>query len=386
MKFVKLRIAFLIFVVGIPGLRGSSSAPLQTSTVLLPIFPLKMNYDYEKTYMMQWIAGSPQYSMIAGLIAKEDPSVVQIVLTETRTERRVYYSNSEYRVKGLTQAGLTAHFAKIDFKIGHDNEDRPLFAFGFADEHNVPIRWGFVAASAGSDKGAGPRIQAVKDGLVICYNEIGTVSGESSVVQIGDKSYDVERWDEISKPPYFVGYRGTYSDGLTMGMLITGAENWQVQSAPSGLSDGAKWTLVDKKNVRELQVTSHYGDEWTITEIVPKATWARYLEMVVKSSAQGFALKSMTSRTGNDSMRITFAPEISFSAPSTSEHSFQVDQNDHQKVMVGTATIEGQGGKMTLKLQPKVENSGSRQPGIEKGYVLTSTITAESKGYKIDVK
>src|ERR1700730_7093846 len=109
---------------------GPQSAT-QKGTPPLPIFPLILSYDYETKYFMQWIAGCPQYSMITGSVSKEDPATVQIILTENGTGKRTYYSNSEGKVKGLVQAGLNAHFVKIDFKTGEDADERPAFAFGF---------------------------------------------------------------------------------------------------------------------------------------------------------------------------------------------------------------------------------------------------------------
>ena len=355
----------------------------------LPIFPLILNYDYETKYFMQWIAGCPQYSMITASVSKEEPATIEIVLTENGTGKRTYYSNSEGKAKGLVQAGLNAHFVKIDFKTGEDADERPAFAFGFPDEHGVPIRWRFVASGASSDRGAGARIQAVKAGLLVSYNELGTVAAPSALVQVGDKSYEVEQWDEISKPPYFVGFHGTYSEGITLGVLLNGSENWRVQSAPTDLSEGSKWTLIDdRKFVRQLQITARRGDELTITELADKTPWARTVELVVKVNDQGFALKSMTEKAGINSMRITFTPELnlfSTTGAGLTEHAFQIDQNAHQKVLQGTATLEGQGSTLTLKLRPKLDGSQSRQTVVPKDYVMTSAISTGANGYKIEV-
>ena len=354
-----------------------------------PIVPLILNYDYETKYFVQWIAGCPQYSMIMASVGKGDQPRIQIVLTEKDSDRRIYYSNSEPDVKNLVQAGLTAHSVKIDFKTGEDSEERPAFAFGFPDEHGVPIRWRFVAAGQSSDRAAGPRIQAVKAGLLVSYIELGTVAGPSALVQVGDKSYEVEQWDAVSKPPYFVGFHGTISEGMTIGMLLNGSENWRVQSAPKEWDEGAKWVLVDdRKFVRQLQITARRGDELTITEISDKTPSARGVELVVKANEQGFALKSMTQRTGVNSMRISFTPALdlfSTTGAGSSEHTFQIDQNAHQKVLQGTVTLEGQGNTLTLKLRPKLGGSQSRQTVVPKDYVITSAISTDANGYKVEV-
>ncbi|HZS46210.1 MAG TPA: hypothetical protein VFC63_14135 [Blastocatellia bacterium] len=361
----------------------------QASGVPIPIFPLIISYDYETKYFVQWIAGCPQYSMIIGTInaAKDGAPVVEISLIETATGKRVNYSNSEARVKAQTQVGLTAHFAKIDFQTGEDTEQRPAVAFGFADEHNVPIRWRFVVYGPSSDKGAGPRIQDLKNGLLVSYNDLGSTSASSSLVQIGDKSYEVEEWPEISKPPYFIGYRGTFSEGIALGTLLNGVENWRVESAPKELNQGAKWTLVNDKNVtRQLQITAKHGDELTISEIPNQSPWARSIELVVKSTPQDFALKSMTRRAGTDYVRVSFTPELNFSATSsaTTEHTFQIDEHTHDKVLIGNVTLEAKNGRFTMKLHPKLD-SLSRLSIVQKTYEMASNIAVEPNGYRIEV-
>lgn len=399
-----LMILFVLAACGwcLPGLSKASREPESEALVAaqtkatqkgappLPIVPLILNYQYETKYFVQWIAGCPQYSMIMASVGNGDHPRIQIVLVEKQSERRIYYSNSEPEVKNLVQAGLAAHTVKIDFKTGEDSEERPAFAFGFPDEHGVPIRWRFVAAGQSSDRGAGPRIQAVKGGLLVSYNEMGTVAGPSALVQVGDKSYEVEQWDAVSKPPYFVGFHGTISEGMTLGILLNGSENWRVQSAPADLKEGARWVLVDdRKFVRQMQITARKGNELTIVEMPDKTPLATSMELLVISTEQGFALRAMTQKSGPNSMRITFTPELNlFSAPSgtaLTESRFQIDQNAHQKVLQGSATVEAQGGTLILKLQPKLDGYQSRQTVLPKGYTITSSITTDATGYKIEV-
>jgi hypothetical protein len=376
----------LVLVTG-PIVIGRDRPADNTTGIPLPVFPLIINYDYETQYFMQWIANCPQYSLISASVSKGEPQTIQMVLTETTTGRRNYYSNSDSKVKLLKQAGLNAHLVRIDFKTGQDNDDRPVFAFGFPDEHGIPIRWGFVANGPSSNRGAGPRVQAVNGGVLVSYNELGTTAAPGALVQIGAKSYQVEEWPEISKPPYFIGYRGTYSEGIALGVLLKGAENWQIQSAPTSLSEGARWTLVDdRKFVRTLQVASRRGDELIISELVDKASFGSGIEMTVKLDGNHFALKSISQKAGVNSLRMSFVPELRLSAEQSAvtEHTFQIDENSHQKVLQGAATLEVLNGNLVLKLKPKAANN--RQVTLPKDYVLTSTIKVNPSGYSLEVR
>lgn len=46
---------------------------------------------------------------------------------------------------------------------------------------------------------------------VFAYREQGAVAGEGTAVQIGEIVSAAEVWKEISRPPYFVGYHGAYT-------------------------------------------------------------------------------------------------------------------------------------------------------------------------------
>ncbi|HYL97446.1 MAG TPA: hypothetical protein VEZ90_00715, partial [Blastocatellia bacterium] len=120
-----------------------------------PIVPLIVRYEHQPLHLTQWISNDPQYSMIQASVGNGDVPGCEVSLTETGTGRTVYYCSSPDRARYLISMGNIARASKIDFKTVRTPGEQPLYAFGFLDEHNQPVRWRFVPASDPSERGAG---------------------------------------------------------------------------------------------------------------------------------------------------------------------------------------------------------------------------------------
>jgi hypothetical protein len=195
-------------------------------------------------------------------------------------------------------------------------------------------------------------------------------------VQISNKVCEAEAWPEISAPPYFVAYRGVYAEGMGLGVLSLGQESWRVTAWPKELTEGAQWTLTDERGrTRQWRVGARRGQELTINEIgSPYSTRS----LVVRQTAQGLALRSVTVNHSKNALRISFTPDLDLAAASVSS-AFQVDLNGQNKIAHGSVAGERKGGALQLRWQPKA-------PDWAKARVLETAITASATGYKLEVK
>src|SRR5262249_25372134 len=180
------------------------------------------------------------------------------------------------------------------------------------------------------------------------YREVGTLAGAGTAVQIGDKVSEAEAWPEISAPPYFVAYRGFYVEGMETGLLLPGKESWRVTSAPTDLTEGAQWVLTEEHGrVRKLRITSRRGDNVTIAEVETQTCCAPALNLSAAITPAELALQSVTFTSGAHAMRIAFKPDLNLAAMSSgtgsSQFSFQIDLDRHEKLSQGTITGEKHG-------------------------------------------
>jgi hypothetical protein len=349
----------------------------------IPIVPFIAEYEYAPVYFMQWINDSPQYSRIAASVGAETPPIYLVVLTEKESNRPIYYTNSPARAKALKTEGKEAYHTPIDFKEVRKVEQELNIGFGFRDRHGQPILWRFIPAnSTPSKRGSGLQPLGAMAGLHLRFSDLGTAAGAGSAVQIGDKVHEAEPWPQISAPPYFVAYRGSYAHGMELSAILLGKENWRVIKAPGELREGAQWTLAsDLGRERQLHITQRRGDEITISEKPAPGLEAATLELQALLTPQGLALRSVILNNRGRAMRVTFSPELSLlgQAPAARvESTYQIDLGTHEKVSHGVVTIEKLDNAVTLRWQPK-------SPDWAKSRSLTTAINLTASGYSIEV-
>jgi hypothetical protein len=340
---------------------------------------LIVHFEYTPRYFLQWLNDHPQYTRIEAAVIDSKPPVINLTLTEKGSGRRVNYCDSEARKKAMAQAGQEARLAKIDYRETNNFGQAPSHEFGFMDERGQAVRWRFTMAAPVSERGAGLTPQEGGAGLRLIYREMGTAAGEGTAVQIGAKVCEAAPWPEISAPPYFVAYRGAYSDGVSVGALLPGQESWRITEPPKdspkdSLKEGAQWTLADDRGrIRQLRVITVRGDELTIQET------GGSLALQARQTPAGFALRSITFTSRSKAMRISFTPELDLAASSATPVHFQIDQNGHNKIAHGSLLVEKRGGAVSLRWMFKA-------PDWAKSHALDSTVTIGDNGYKVETR
>lgn len=355
---------------------GTMPAQAQSLSVPFPLLPLIAEYEFVPHYFMQWLNDHPQYAMIEAALTDSNPPIYNLILTEKSSRRRVNYCNSEAKVKGLTSGGQEARLTKIEYRATSKFGQPPAHEFSFTDERGQAIRWRFTLAAPASERGAGLTPQAEGTGWLLIYRDLGSAAGEGTAVQIGNKVCEAEAWTEISAPPYFVAYRGVYAEGMGLGVLPLGQENWRVTAAPKELTEGAQWALADERGrTRQWRIAARRGQELTINEVgSPYSTRS----LVARQTAQGLALRSVTVNHAQNALRLSFTPDLDLTAAAVSS-AFQVDLNGHNKIAHGSVSGERKGGVLQLRWQPKA-------PDWAKTRVLSTTLTTNATSYKLEVR
>ena len=362
-----------------PNENSRQEASRKNQTLLQPpIVPLIVGYEFMPQYFMQAVNNDSQYVRIEAALYEAKTPVYNLVLTE-KNGRRVNYTNSEEKAAALKLAGAEAHVTRIDYRSASKFGQLPAHEFGFTDERRQPVRWIFTLAAPASERGAGMTPQeAGGSGWLLIYRDSGSAAGEGTAVQIGWRVSEADAWDEISSPPFFAAYRGVYVEGLNTGIFSAGQESWRVESAPDKLKEGAQWKLSDERGqTRELRITSLRGDKVTIDEIGVSSPFVSSLSIKAHRTEQGFALLSVTLKNNSKSMRVSFAPALDLASSTTC--SFQIDQNDHNKILHGSVSVESKNGAAQLRWQPK-------SPDWAKSRAINATVTISADGYKIQAR
>ena len=180
-----------------------------------PALPLRIQFHYVQQYLIEWIEGNPTYIAIEADIDGKD---VAIGLTEN-SRAKAWYCNTQSCADRWKQRGRDTVVTNIDARIPDKAETNATFAFGFRDRHGTPVRWRFKLASAANNLAAGLTALPNLPEVQLQYRTSGAVAAAGSAVKIGDQLCEATVWTEISQPPYFVAYRGSYTDGLLVAVF-----------------------------------------------------------------------------------------------------------------------------------------------------------------------
>ncbi len=371
----KITFTTAIFLWLFLSLSAFAQTPDKANCTQFPVVPVIAEYGQSALYFRQWITGDARYSAINGYVGAGDKPLLQLGLID-KNQREVFYVNDEALAKEFSAEGKEAYFVPVDFKkISGDVDAQPTYGFGFEDKHKQKILWRFVPASRPSKRGAGLTPLADVPGLRLFYRNLGTLAGAGTSIRIGDKEFEAEPWTEVSSPPYFVAYRGSFTVGLDFGNLQTGEENWRVTTCPKELKAGESWefTAVETGRKRSFRIASRRGDELQLEETAGSSNSAK-LALTVRQTPTGFALRSIERSGKTGGLRISFAPELALSAPG--ETAFQIDLGKQKNIAGGTISVEKQGESLLLKWQFK-------SPDWAKNKKLTTLIKIDSSGYAI---
>ena len=358
----------------------SAAAQTKPPEMILPVVPFIVEYEYAPVYLWQDIAGHPEYDGIMAAFDPQDASSVEIILSETRTGNRVHYCRSEAGLNLRKMQGKEAYPAKIDFKLSETDNGLPIYGFGLADKSGLPVLWRVLPTSKPSIRGAGLTPLGEEPFLRIEYRDLGTTVGEGTAVKLGERVFEAKPWPEISAPPYFYAFHGSFSIGRHIGVIRPGSENRRVSARPENYKKGESWVLTNGKGLKQVfQIVSAHRGELVVDETQPHSPNSARFRLVIHKTANGYNLRAVESKHGAQEMRIKFEPELPVQTSDTAdfEGEFFVSQGENKNILTGTVTRRAAAdNSVGFKFQP-------RSPGWAKPKAFESVIKFEADGYRI---
>ncbi|MGI4854591.1 MAG: hypothetical protein ACRYF4_11170 [Janthinobacterium lividum] len=250
------------------GTAAAQTAAPTAANLAPPSAGLLYSYQYWPTQYIQWIEGTElPYSMaefdVDNVGAKQP--LYHCVLTG-KDGNRTHYSNIDGIVAGFKAAGEPSYKTAIAFDSDETGKPGSTSTLRFTMQDGKPLEWRFVQGSDISAQGSGVTPLPQAPVPVFAYREEGAVAGEGTAIKIGDAVSIAPVWTEISKPPYFVGYRGAITNSAHMLVLMKGAESWKITKAPPTIAAGSTWELDGETgNHRTLTIDKTDGTHATIS-------------------------------------------------------------------------------------------------------------------------
>ncbi|HEY6392632.1 MAG TPA: hypothetical protein VIX89_15225 [Bryobacteraceae bacterium] len=334
-----------------------------------PLLPLLVRYEFIPEYFVEWLRDSPDYSMIEAYVYRGGPEpIYRVGLVDKKTGKRVNYCNAAAMVARLKQDGDEAYQTPIDFEAPAPADLRrgATFGFGLQTKDKQRVLWRLILTSEVSPAGEGLTDTPRFPGLLLMYRERGTAAWEGSAVQIGDRVYEAEPWKEISSPPYFVAYRGSYTQGMHLLNFSVGRESWSTSSVPQAIQKDAEWKLQGQDSQSRVLRVERAGDPLRLNQVDSDPRRSAKIELDATEMPRSIELAD-----GPHLCRISFTPQ-------PSRIGFQIDFGKYRGVARGNIVRETAGAKTTWATH-------FSSPDWAKSRVLESELVRENSRATITV-
>ena len=246
---------------------AAPAATLAAQNIAPPSTGLLVQYQYWPVQYVQWVGTELPYSMIElDVDSGAKQPRYNVVLTERASGKRIVYANSDALVAAAKAQGQDAYKTQIAFDAAEATTLGATSTLRLSLADGKPLQWRFVQGSDVSEQGAGLTALPQMAMPVFAYREQAAVAGEGTALQIGNTVSAAEVWTEISKPPYFIGYRGAMSLSAHTTVLAPGKQTWTVTTLPTEMRAGQTWELEgDRGNHRTLRISKVDGAKFVIT-------------------------------------------------------------------------------------------------------------------------
>jgi hypothetical protein len=298
-------------------LLGSASTMLGQLPAPVPAEQIVFRHWPEQ--FIEWIGPELPYTMIELYVdpAGGSAPLYDAVLTERSTGKRVHYANKQEMIDIAKRSGAEAYLTTMQFDRPANEGKGAIYLLRFVDHAGRPVSWQFVQGSDMSERGGGSSPAGI-DPPVLVYRTRSAVAGEGAALKIGNNVSVADMWTEISQPPYFVAYRGAFSQEVDIAVFAVPTLQWTTTSAPKNLTSGAEWKLKTQDGLeRTLHVQTISGDHATILDtddhfpgrvMTIDATFANGAWSIEKLHYAG------TSEDAGQGMTISFTPGAGGSA------------------------------------------------------------------------
>lgn len=331
-------LAFTLATTSLLGAAAAQTTAPVAASIAPPSAGLLYSYQYWPTQYIQWIEGPElPYSMAefdVDTTSAKQP-LYHCVLTG-KDGTRSHYSNIDGIVAGFKAAGEASYKAAIAFDGDETQKPGSTSTLRFTMQDGKPLEWRFVQGSDISSQGSGVTPLPQAPVPVFAYREEGAVAGEGTAIKIGDAVSTAAVWTEISKPPYFVGYRGAITSGAHMLVLMRGSESWKITKAPATIAAGSTWELDNETgNHRTLTIDKTDGTHATIS-LVDRMHPITRTTMTATRTANGWTVDSLRLSPMKEAdkhfMTLTFA--------TTTPGTGTLEITAGKKAKIATASIE----------------------------------------------
>ncbi len=343
--------------------------PTASADRLVAAVPYVIDYEFFDHLYTQTLSRDAKYAEIEAYVKERGGKpLVTIRLIEKGSGNADIYTDSPSDSNGTKTVQIQYAPPKAYMPGGTAN-------FAFPDLAGQAVRWRFVMAYPPSAQGSGLNELPGDTNLKLVYRNLGTLSDAGSAVELTGKVNEVQMWKEISQPPYFVAYRGTYTAGAHVVQLQADPQKLKL-SGFSALKPGAKFAVLTASGATRQLAVQGTGDNLVIAQESDEHGVSRELSFAADS--QGYSIRALKVTDGSHSSTVTFTPalRLTASSPDGPPSDFQIAVDKNRKLGNGSVhfSYTQEGAHLVWK---------TAAPAWAKGRTVVQNLTVSDQGLTI---
>ncbi len=332
-------------------LKAAAPSQVLDKAGLLFLQPFNIIFNQYDLHVMLFFDGHPEYEAVEAMIQlKNEQPLIQAIMTRHDQTQIDYINDPEIpELRQNSASNREIYYTPIEFS---KSDGSVVLKFSSSKGEKVVFNLHTVGKATTTYGGLiNPEGHAQESTLPVMWSARNTLASTKSSITIEGKDYQIP--PKIKIPGFFTGLKGYYTEGFSIGVINTGNIRLEMVKTPEKFEIGQKWLI--KKGALETvyQINEFDGCNFTISTM---NNLERINGMVVNNRIMINSIEAMTSPKSKQKMVIRFfpaLPELSGILDTGRDiASFQIDINEHQKVIQGKVEMKKEEGQVIIVLMP----------------------------------
>jgi hypothetical protein len=311
-----------------------AQTPESPSPPEAPVLPMDIKFRYVPQYFEQSFSDDPRYARIVALV---DQGRCDVVLLDKATNREIFYSTSDRKVRALEADGADAYTTAIHFTASSTIDSYHLFLISLHNRFGQEITWQFVVGDLVTHASQEVISRADKSGIAFLYapRRAGAVPG--TALTIDARTYQPETPSDDALGAF-------YATDITVGRILAGTDFWRIENSLANPVPMAKWNLSGNgRRQRNLALEQLSDTEAEVDQNDLDDPDAPQIVLSLERVNDTYGLRSVSFKTHGNTLWIFFGPLLPLPAHQVNDKTtvaFSVAENEQATVARGALEIQ----------------------------------------------
>ncbi len=332
-------------------LKAAAPSQVLDKAGLLFLQSFNIIFNQYDLHVMLFFDRHPEYEAVEAMIQlKNEQPLIQVIVTRHDQTQIEYINDPEIpKLRQNSASNREIYYTPIGF---FKSDGSVVLKFLSSKGEKVVFNLHTVGKATPTFGGLiDPEGHAKESVLPVMWSARNALANTKSSITIDGKDYQIPV--KIRIPGFFTGLKGYYTEGFDIGVINTGNIKLEMVKTPEKFEIGQKWLIKKRALETVYQISEFDGCNFTISNM---NNLERINGVVVNNRIMINSIEVMTSPESKEKMVVRFFPVLSeLSGMLDTERdsaSFQIDINEHQKVIQGKIEMKRENGRVIINFTP----------------------------------